>query len=94
MAKKCPICGFDNDKEMLFCASCGRPLEGDLKLIMDLKDTLDHPSAKQDEPVRRRDDKEDTHRILPTEEKSGSSKWIWVLLLLLIIVVLCVVFLR
>lgn len=81
MAKICPSCGFKNDDEKLFCGSCGDPLGGDLKLIMDMEKTAKKEAEKAKTEPQKAETKTGTTKVseehvtqkLKKEDTSGNG---------------------
>ena len=74
MAKRCPSCGMSNGDDRLFCAGCGGPLDGDLKLLMDLEKRDKGPA--QHRTARHETDDDDYVPPVPQEEKHSVLPWI------------------
>ena len=75
MSKRCPDCGAVNEDSRIYCASCGEPLDAQLRLIQDLE------KQKESEPKKRTDArKEDMSfyvtRSAPKEKKKSAAPWI------------------
>lgn len=53
MAAKCPHCGATNPDNLPFCNSCGKPIDRDLQLYMNIR------QAAQQQPRKSRYDDDD-----------------------------------
>ena len=69
MSKRCPACGLMNSDSKIFCASCGEPLDAELRLIKDLEKQKKAPVKET--PVSRQRDDDDDYVPEPTKKKSG-----------------------
>lgn len=67
MAGMCPHCGASNPDDLPFCNSCGKPIQADLRLIMD----LERSGKRQEEASRaaRRDEDDDLPEREDEEKK-------------------------
>lgn len=88
MSKRCPSCGHVNGDERLFCSGCGGPLDGDLKLIMDLEKRDKGPSTHHS---ARADDGDDYVPPVPQAKKKSPLPWILLACVVILAVVLWLV---
>lgn len=75
MSKRCPDCRFVNEDSRIFCASCGAPLDAQLRLIQDLEKQKEIP--KETPSAKRRGDVNlYSSRTSAPEKKSSAAPWI------------------
>ena len=75
MSKRCPDCRFVNEDSRIFCASCGAPLDAQLRLIQDLEKQKEAPKAPPPDRQRGEINISRSHTSAP-EKKSGATPWI------------------
>ena len=86
MSKRCPDCGFINEDSKIYCASCGEPLDANLRLIQSLEKQTAAPVKTQEAPKpkpepekpapKRNDDDGDVSGKLAKDKKSSPLPWI------------------
>lgn len=75
MSKRCPECRFVNEDSRIFCASCGAPLEANLRLIQNLEKQQEVPSETTS--TKQRGDLNMYRSSTPApEEKKSAAPWI------------------
>lgn len=89
MSKRCPSCGQVNDDSRIFCSSCGKPLDAQLRLIQDLEKQKKAPQKESAAP--RRDDDDDY--VPPASREKEKSPLPWIVLGLVAVVVVAAWFL-
>ena len=89
MSKRCPSCGQVNDDSRIFCSSCGKPLDAQLRLIQDLEKQKKAPQKESAAP--RRDDDDDY--VPPASREKEQSPLPWIVLGLVAVVVVAAWFL-
>lgn len=70
MSKRCPSCGSSNDDSRIFCASCGEPLDAQMRLIQDLEKQKKILPKSEASP-RPKDDDDDYIPPVSPKKKSG-----------------------
>ncbi len=86
MSKRCPGCGQMNDDSRIFCSSCGKPLDAQLRLIQDLEKQKKAPQKESAAP--RRDDDDDYVPSSVQKEKKSPLPWVILGLAVVVAVVL------
>lgn len=95
MAKTCSACGQKNEDSRIFCSACGAPLDGDLKLIMDIQDRKGKPVSAAEDPIKDttptqapRRSRDDEDYVPPTrrEPEKKAKFWPWVVVAAVVIV--------
>ena len=86
MSKRCPDCGTVNEDSRIYCASCGEPLDAELRLMRDLENLKkappppkeEAPAAKEDSAPRRKkqDDDDFTYKKMAKEKKTNPVPFI------------------
>ena len=75
MSKRCPECRFVNEDSRIFCASCGAPLDANLRLIQDLEKQQAAPAPKK-EAKQKEEMSLNVNREAPEEKKTSVLPWI------------------
>lgn len=102
MSKRCPDCGFINEDSKIYCASCGEPLDANLRLITSLEKQTSAPVKAHEEPKakpepekpapKRSNDGGDVSGKLAKDTKSSPMPWI-ILGVVAVVVVVAVILL-
>lgn len=82
MSKRCPDCGAVNEDSKIYCASCGEPLDAELRLMRDLENMKKAPPPPKEEkpapkekpaPHKKKSDDDDdfTYKKMAKEKKSN-----------------------
>lgn len=83
MSKRCPECHFVNEDSRIFCASCGAPLDAQLRLIQNLEKQQEVPTETT--PTKQRGDLNmySSHTSAPEKKKSVAP---WIILGLIVVI--------
>jgi len=94
MSKRCPDCGSINDDSRIYCASCGEPLDADLRLIQDLSAKKkaapvkeEFPDEPEPAPIPKKDN-EDDGDLGKLARKKKFNPVPWILLAVGVVVVI------
>lgn len=95
MPKRCPDCGAVNEDSRIYCASCGEPLDAQLRLIKTLETqkksapTQEASPAAGSEPAshRKKNNQDDDYVHHKMAKKKKASPLPWIILGIVLVVV-------